>query len=103
MPDEIESQADAVGMPAVKKVSVPPPLFTPAAAHITQRPRDRFIETLKNYKFHGNPRPDLAAIAIETAIKLAELHVAADQLEARIEFGGATATQVNVTIHPHNY
>jgi hypothetical protein len=85
------------------KVSAPAPVFTPAAAHIAARPRDKFIETIKGYKFAGNPRTELANEALDLALRLAETLPDADQLEARIEIGGATARQVHVIVYPHTY
>ena len=91
-------------MPAPKKiVAAPPVIFTPAAAHITARPRDKFFETLKNYKFAGNPRSELAAEALDLAKRLGETLPDADMLEAKIEIGGSSARQVHVIVFPHNY
>ena len=94
---------DAGGMPAPKKVAASPVIFTPAAAHISARPRDKFLESVKNYKFAGNPRPEIASEALDLALKLAATLPDADQLEAKIEIGGASARQVHVIVFPHNY
>lgn len=92
-------------MPTSKKVSAPTPAFTPAAAHISARPRDKFIETITNYKFAGNPKPELIEEVKRIALSLADIAPCdkADQLEARIEISGFSAHQVLVQVSPHSY
>ncbi len=105
MPDAPNPTPDPTGMPAPTKVVAPKPFFTPTAAFITSRPRDKFLETIKNYKFAGNPKPDLVEEAKRIALSLAEIAPCdvADQLECRIEISGASAHQVLVQVTPHNY
>ena len=105
MADNSQTTPDSTGMPAPKKVAPAPVLFTPAAAHITARPRAKFIETVKNYKFAGYPRPELAELCQRVALELAEIGscATADQLEGRVEISGASAHQVLVQVCPHNY
>ena len=103
MADEAKN-TDETGMPVPnKKVAAAPVVFTPAAAHITARPRDKFFEALKNYQFAGNPRPEIAAEALDLAKRLGENLPGADMLEAKIEIGGSSARQVHVIVFPHNY
>ena len=92
-------------IPAPTKVAAPPAAFTPAAAHITARPREKFIETITNYKFAGNPRPELTDEVKRIALSLANIAPCdkADQLEGRIEISGFSAHQVLVQVSPHNY
>ena len=80
-------------------------MLTPAAAHISARPREKFLETITNYKFAGNPRSELVEEAKRIALALADIAPCdkADQLECRIEISGYSAHQVLVQVSPHNY
>ena len=90
-------------LPAAPKKTAP--VFTPAAAHISARPREKFLETVKNYTFAGNPKPELVDEVKRIALVLAEIAPCdkADMLEARIEISGYSAHQVLVQVSPHSY
>lgn len=103
--------AEATGVPApapvVPAVKLPTraPDFTPTAAVISFRPREKFLEAVAAFKFGGNPRPELVDEAKRVALTLAGIAPCdkADQLQGQFEISGFAAHQLRVIVTPSNY
>lgn len=103
--------AEATGVPSTApvvpavKLPVLAPAFTPAAAVISFRPRDKFLEAVAAFKFDGNPRPELVEEAKRVALTLADIAPCdkADQLQGQFEISGFAAHQLRIIVTPSNY
>ena len=104
MPEQLQSSDQVEQAASAKVVKIVPPIFTPVAIHITQRPRAIAVQSVKDLVPPGNPKPALVTAARDLVLALIAAHPEDYQdIEVKIEIGGALAHQIMVIVIPHKY
>jgi len=105
MSDTPATTAPANPAPAQKTlVKVAPPVVTPVAHHLSVRPRESAKQAIADLKPDGNPKAELLAIAKDVIAKMIDMHPEEYQgMEVVLEFGGASAYQLNIIVIPHKW